>query len=98
MAVPIYALPTFTVNKDFLFKLNELDYISLFSYVVNANAKGILVKNNTSSLVVIPWNSRLGYLQELGTKQGLVASTFVAMEGKDLIALAERPLRRKRIG
>jgi len=87
--VPIHALPALAVNRDFLFEPNELDYVSLFSHVVNAEVKGILVKNDTNSSVVIPRNSRLGHLQEMGIKQGLVASAFVATEGEDLIALAE---------
>ena len=34
----------------------------------------------------------------MGIEQGLVASAFTAIEGEDLIALAERPPRRKRMG
>jgi len=91
MAVSIHALPAFAANRDFLFKPNELDYVSLFSHVVNADVKGILVKNDTNSSVIIPRNSRLGHLQEIGVEQGLVASAFSATEDEDLMALAEWP-------
>ena len=66
MAVPIHALPAFAANRDFPFKPNKLDYVSLFSHMVNAEVKGILVKNDTNSSVIIPQNSHLGHLQEMG--------------------------------
>ena len=41
---------------------------------------------------------RLGHLQELGTEQSLVASTFVRATDQDLAAIAERPPRQRRTG
>ena len=59
--VPIHSLSTVS-SQDFLFEPIELDHLSLFSHVMNANVKGILVKNSTSRPVSIPQNMRLGHL------------------------------------
>ena len=60
---------------------------------MNADVKGILVKNSTSNSITIPRNMRLGHLQELGIEQSLVASAFVGTTDQDLAAIAERPSR-----
>ena len=41
---------------------------------------------------------RLGHLQELGIEQSLTASAFTRATDQDLAALAERPLRQRRMG
>jgi hypothetical protein len=56
---------------------------------MNANIKGILVKNSISKLIRIHQNMRLGYLQELGTKQTLVALAFLRTTEQDLTTIAE---------
>ena len=94
----IHSIATTTTKQDYLFEPLELDYASLFSYVLNANTRSILVKNDFASIIKIPWNTCLGHLQELGLEQGLMAFAFIAIQDKDMIALVERPPRRKQIG
>src|SRR5436190_8957021 len=97
--IPIHSLSAIAtaLNQDFLFEPKELDHVSLFSHIINSSTEGILVKNSTSIPIKIPRNTRLGHLQELGVEQGLSASAFLATED-DLVTLAERPPRPKRIG
>lgn len=65
---------------------------------MNASVKGILVKNSTSTPILIPRNIRLGHLQELGTKQSLVALAFLGTTDQDLAAIAKRLPRQRRVG
>jgi len=57
---------------------------------MNTSVKGILIKNSTSKPIRIHRNMRLGYLQELGTKQTLVVSTFLGITEQDLAAMTEQ--------
>ena len=65
---------------------------------MNADVKGILVKNSTNRPVTIPRNIQLGYLQELRTEQSLIASAFIRTTDQDLAAIAEQPPRQRRTG
>jgi hypothetical protein len=94
--VPIHLLSV--ANQDFLFEPIKLDYLSLFSHVINASVKGILVKNSTSKPIQIHQNMQLGYLQKLGTEQTLVASAFLRTTKQDLAIIAKRPPYQRRIG
>lgn len=60
--VPIRSLTAVALDRDFLFEPVEIYYTSLFLHVVNANAKGLLVKNDTNTTIKIPRNARLGHL------------------------------------
>ena len=93
--IPIHGLTVAATDHDFIFELAELDYLLLFSHVVNSGVTGILVKNNFNYAVTLPRNARLGYLYKLGVEQGLAATAFSAhADDFDFTAMAEKPPRR----
>jgi hypothetical protein len=57
---------------------------------MNASVKSILIKNSTSKPIRIHQNMQLSHLQELRTKQTLVALAFLRTTEQDLAAITEQ--------
>ena len=88
--IPIFSLKIAATDRDFLFEPVRLEQLSLFAHIVNTGVSSILVKNTTNKSVILPKNTCLGHLCELGTEQGLIAMAFTGILEEDLFSLAER--------
>jgi hypothetical protein len=92
--VAIHQIPTSL--RDFIFEPYEEECLSFFTHILNPLMYNVLIKNNTSRLVKISCNQRLGRIHKLDIEQGIIASAFLA-DREDMISLVERPPKKSQL-
>jgi hypothetical protein len=67
------------LQYDFFFQPEELDYIFLFSHLINNETRNLLVKNKTNIPIRIGREQYLSYIFEIDNKFTIITITFTVI-------------------